>query len=334
MAKVKPVSVPITAVNQFSKPFKDLNKSLKRAKAPLKQLQGQFNATSLKMAAMTKRMKKVSQSAKAMGQSLSLKVTAPILGVGAAALKMSIDVDEAFDIIAIGTGETGKSLDSLHDSFETVAKDSPNDIKDVATAIADLNTRLGLTGKPLEELADKTLKVSRLTGEAIGPVIAKMTKAMNDAGEAGGSPSEMMDRLFLASQKTGIGMGQLSEQMFKFGSPMRALGFDVDTTTALLGSFEKAGVNTDLVMGSLRIALGKMARAGVKDVGQGLKKAISTIKEAGTTGEAMSIALEVFGARAGPDMAAAIREGRFEVSQLVEDLKKSSGSINRDCCSS
>jgi phage-related minor tail protein len=96
----------------------------------------------------------------------------------------------------------------------------------------------------------------------------------------------------------------------------------------MLGKFEKEGVNTELVLGGLRVALGKKAKEVITDTKAALEEVIKRIKEAGSTGEANAIALELFGARVGPDMAAAIREGRFELSELVSTLKTSGETIN------
>jgi phage-related protein len=82
-------------------------------------------------------------------------------------------------------------------------------------------------------------------------------------------------------------------------------------------------------MGSLRIALGKMAKAGEKDLPAALAKGIEAIKGAKTGGDAAAKAIELFGARAGPDMAAAIREGRFEVADLIKQLDGSAGAVER-----
>jgi len=96
----------------------------------------------------------------------------------------------------------------------------------------------------------------------------------------------------------------------------------------MLGKFEKEGVNTELVLGGLRIALAKMAKEGITDTKAALEEVTHRIKEAGSTGEANAIALEMFGSRIGPDMAAAIREGRFELAELVSTLQTSGETIN------
>ena len=251
---------------------------------------------------------------------------AAMAAMGAAALKFGNDYDDATDTIAAATGKTGDELDALNDSMMKTFKSLPVSMGDAATAIGDLNARLGLTGKPLEDIAAKFLTLSRVTGTDVKQNIADMTRVFGDWGIQTNEQAGALDKILKASQLTGVGINQLSQQVVQFGGPMRQLGFSFDQTLAILGKFEKEGVNTELVMGSMRIALGKMAKDGEAPV-ETLQRVMEAIKNAGDAGEANALALEMFGARAGPDMAAAIREGRFSIDELVSQLGNAQGTI-------
>ena len=257
------------------------------------------------------------------------KLSAPLIAISGIATKIALDYDNAVDAIAAGTGATGQNLKKLEQSFRSVAKSVPQSMAETSKVIADFNTRTGATGKTLEALSVQALDASRLLGEDVSSVVAESTKAMNDWGVSLDNSSGFLDKIFLASQKTGVAMTTLSTYVYKYGSALRQMGFDVDSTIATLAAFERAGVNTELVMGSLRIALGKLAKAGATDLPGALKASIEAIKNAKTGGEAAAIAIETFGSRAGADMAAAIREGRFEVDELVKALMSAEGQIAR-----
>ena len=104
------------------------------------------------------------------------------------------------------------------------------------------------------------------------------------------------------------------------------MGFWFEESAALLGKWEKEGVNTELVAGSMRIALGKLAKAG-KEPGPAFRETIAAIQEMGPGADATRTAIELFGARAGPDMAAAILEGRFAVDELLASIEGSENTI-------
>ena len=249
-----------------------------------------------------------------------------VVAAGVGLFKMGSDFDALKDKIIVGTGASGDALDGLMDSAKTVAGNTAASFDDVGTAIADLNTRTGLAGKPLEDLSKQFLDLSRMTGEDLQSSITNVTRAFVDAGVPAEEMSGAMDTLFVASQNTGIEVSRLADQMVKYGAPMRQFGFSFEESAALLGGFEKAGVNAELVMGSLRQALGKLAKEG-EDPVETLERVSEQIKSAGSASEANALAIELFGARAGPDMAAAIREGRFEIDELVGTLENSEGAI-------
>lgn len=248
------------------------------------------------------------------------------VAVGGALASVGGSFDDAFDTIRVGSGATGDALEGLKEDFRAVVGDVPTDFGSAATAIADLNTRLGVSGETGQGLAGQFLELSRLTKTDLGSNIEGVTRTFGDWGVATDDMSGAMDTLFRASQATGPPVDQLSRLLVQYGAPLRQLGFGFEESAALLGKFEKEGVNTELVMGSLRIALGKMAREG-EDAQETFGRVVGDIENAGSASEANAMALELFGARAGPDMAAAIREGRFELGDLFDQVANGSETI-------
>lgn len=265
--------------------------------------------------------------AKAAGLVVGAGLAAGVAVGAAGLLKAGNSITAAFDTIRLGTGATGEAMEGLKDSFRNVAKTVPSSLGDVGTAIADLNTRTGQTGGDLERLSTQMLNLSRIADEDLAGTIKSQTRLFGDWGVEIEDQATTLDTLWKTSQATGIGINELSDKLVRFGAPLRQLGFGLEDSSALLGAFEREGVNADLVMGSLRIALGKMAREG-EPAEETLARVTDQIKEAGSTSEANALALELFGARAGPDMAAAIREGRFEVDELISSIKASPETVN------
>jgi hypothetical protein len=249
------------------------------------------------------------------------------IGIGGALYGIGASFDDAFDQIRVGTGATGDALAGLQESFKTVAANTPASFGEVSTAITDLNQRLGLTGQPLEDLTTQFLNLSRITGTDVGTNVENITRLFGDWGVAVEDQSGTMDMLFRASQATGAGIDQLSQQAVQFGAPLRQMGFGFEETIALLGKFEQEGVNTELVMGSMRQALGRFARAG-ESAPDAMARLTDEIRTMEDPTAATARAMEIFGARAGPDMAAAIREGRFDLGELFTTITDGTDTIN------
>ena len=249
-----------------------------------------------------------------------------VAGIGAALYSVGSSFDSAFDGIRIGTGATGDALAGLEDDFRAVAAAIPVSFEDASAAIAELHTRTGATGKTLQDLSANVLELSRITGTNAKTNIAAATRLFGDWSIATDQQAATLDKVFRASQATGIGVSDLMQKVVQFGAPLRQMGFSFEASIAMLGKWEKEGVNAELVLGSLRIAAGKFADAGVP-LQKGLQDTMAAIRGTKDESAALSMAMETFGARAGPDMAAAIREGRFELGDLLATIKDGDDTI-------
>lgn len=278
------------------------------------------------MAGVTKKLGATGERMKEIGSGMTSSVTLPILAIGAGAIAAATEVEGAMAQIRASTGATGDELAALRDDFEAVAKKVPQDFMQVATAVGDLNTRLGLTGEPLRKLTEQMLELADLTKTQVEPLIASTTRVFGDWGVATDDQSKTLDTLYIISQKTGIQVDRLSESLVAYGAPLRSMGFTLEESAVLMGKWETEGVNMELVLGSLRIAMGHFAREGIP-MREGLDDTIARIQELGPGAEATALAMEIFGARAGPDMAAAILEGRFEMDELMASVQASSETI-------
>ncbi|WP_243122268.1 phage tail tape measure protein [Clostridium thermarum] len=319
--KIK-LNYAIAEMNKMESELSDINKQLEVQSNGFTKLGKSFEGIGGKM-------KGIGDGFSSVGKNLSTTVTAPIMAAGAGLFKLASDFDEASDAIRIGTGATGEALKGLEADFKAVYSAVDTNIGDASKVIADLNTRTGLSGESLQALSTQMIKLAKVTGEDINTLIPAATRMFGDAGLSANEYAGALDYTFKVSQSTGIGVSRLQELMTQFGGPLRQMGFDWQTSAAMLGKFEKEGVNTELVVGSLRIALGKMAKEGIAEPNKALQEMITRIKEAGTAGEANALALEMFGAKAGPDMAAAIREGRLNLDELINSLKMSPEAIGK-----
>ena len=145
------------------------------------------------------------------------------------------------------------------------------------------------------------------------------TRLFGDWSIAAKDQSGALDMLFRATQQSGIGMGDLMQTVVEFGAPLRNMGFGFTDSIAMLAKWEREGVNTGTVLTGMKFALKTFAKEGL-DPQNALPKYIEKIKAAKSATAAMAIGAEVFGLRAGPDMVAAIREGRFEYSDFAKAI--------------
>lgn len=332
--------------------------------------------------------------------------------VGAAALSVAAEFDDAQDTLIAATGASGQALEDMAQGvrdLKTSAAGLDRTYIEIAAVMGEVNTRTGASGEALNNFSEQVLKMTRITGTDGVAAVREITRVMGDWAVPIEGSSLLMDKLFGAGQSFGIGLESLAGKLVQFGAPLRQMGFSLDESIAMLGKWEKEGVNTELVMGSLRIAAGQFARAqgeangevvgGVKSMAEAqtqldklrqklhiaqvqqsefnertkessrlskqmqidemtqqieelesamalgefrtisstsvnkslaesLRETFHAIKNASNETEALNIGMETFGARAGPDMTAAIREGRFELNDAIAAMNGMAGSID------
>lgn len=261
------------------------------------------------------------------GQKMS-GVTAAISGVAAASVAAWNTIDDAYDTIAKGTGATGDALEGLQKSFDNVFASIPTDAATAGSAIADINTRFGFTGEVLEDCTAKFIQFGEVNNTDVSAAIANVSRYMGDAGIESSKYAEVLDQLTAASQGSGLSVDKLSDTLTKYGAPMRALGFDTKESIAIFSSWEKAGVNTEIAFSGMKKAIGTWGKEG-KDAREEFKKTLKEIEECPDIASATSKAIEVFGQKAGPDLADAIQGGRFAYEDFLNIVNNSSGQLEQ-----
>ncbi len=259
-------------------------------------------------------------------QSAGLKIAAVGAAISGAFLAAASAVDDAQDRIRVSTGATGDALGRLKADFDAVAASVPSSMGQISQAIAELNARTGLTGPALQGLSAQVLNLSRLTDTDLGNNIRNSTRIFGDWQVAVSEQTRTLDFLFKTSQATGVGVDALAQKIVQFGAPLRQLGFTFEQSAVLLGKFEREGVNAETVLGGLRRSLSKFAQEGIS-APEGLRTLVKEIQALGPGSAASAKAMEVFGTKAGPDMAAAILEGRLSIEALLTQITASTETI-------
>lgn len=239
-------------------------------------------------------------------------------GTIAVGIKKSLDVFDEFQgmdrILRVGTGAEGRALGDLRDITMDLATDLPTSFGAAANVVQDLNTRLGLTGDSLEGLSSKVINLGRITGEDPGGLTRPLSRLMGDWGIQAERGEETIERLFKMSQASGAGVTQLADSMVQYGAPLRSLGYEFDEVLAMLGKWEKEGVNTETILSRLRIASNKLTKEGFTDSRKGLEDLMETMKTSDYQ-TALMVGTWLVGEMAATDFTVAVRENRFEFEE-------------------
>lgn len=253
-------------------------------------------------------------------------ITAGMVAGTTTAIKSMDEVDEGLDTVMKKTGATGESAKELQSIYEAVATKVPSAFGDIGAAVGEINTRLDFTGNQLENASVAFLKFAKVNDVDVNQAVQLVTRAMGDAGIESTEYQKLLDMITVAAQKSGVSIESLTTNLAKYGAPMRALGVDTKEAIAMFSAWEKAGVNTEIAFSGMKKAISNWGAAG-KDSRVEFQRTLEEIKKCPDIASATTKAIEVFGAKAGPDLADAIQGGRFEFQTYVDALESSSGTI-------
>ena len=250
-----------------------------------------------------------------------------LAGLGKGLYEVGNVFDNVNDTIRVGTGASGESLQSMVDIAKRIGRSVPEEYSKIGSTVADLNTRLGLSGETLEKVASQYLEAGRLLGQDVD--INRTTAAFSAFGLKGDEVSAAMDNLFRVSQATGVGMNELASAAQQAAPSMKTLGFSFEDTIAMVGAFDKAGLNSAAVMASLSKGLVTLAKKG-EDPKQAFQRVTSEIQgflNKGNEAAALELASKIFGTRGAMQFVQAMKTGQLSAGDMMKSIGATDDSI-------
>ena len=310
--------------------YRDFQREIVSTENKLKSLENEsksFGSVGAQQVAVVgKEVQDLGSKVTAVGKGFSV-VSAGIVAVGTASVGAFKEVDEGADIAIKATGAVGEQAKEIEKSYQNVASSIVGDFSDIGASLGEVNTRFGFTGQELEECTTQFIKFGEVTGADVTNAVQKVSRYMGDAGINSSEYSKVLDNLTVACQASGISMDALTETLVSYGAPMRALGFETEESIAIFSQWEKAGVNTSIAFSGMKTAISNWSSEG-KDAREEFKKTLEEIKNCPDIASATTKAIEAFGKKAGPDLADAIKGGRFEYEDFLKLLQNSEGQLD------
>ena len=272
------------------------------------------------------KVKEIGKSITNVGKQMSMKVTAPIMAIGAASIAAFNEVDAGLDIIVTKTGATGESLEGLKDVMENIASTIPTDFETVGTAVGEVNTRFGLTGQALEELTGQFIKFATINGVDVNNAIDSTQKALAAFGLSAEDASGFLDTLNVVGQNTGVSMDALLSGLVANAAAFQEMGLDISQAATFMGELEVSGADASTVMSGLQKALKNAHEDGVP-LNQALSDLQNTIKNGTGEVDGLTAAYDLFG-KSGAIIYEAVKNGTIDFQNLGNAASDAAGSVS------
>lgn len=246
--------------------------------------------------------------------------------IGEAALEMANAFSEAESIIVKATGATGDALDSLSESMMSIYASAPEEMANVASAVGEINTRLGLQGEELESVTSLFVDYARITDSDVTESVQNVTKVMKNWNVEVSETEALLDKFSYAAQASSASVDELSDLVYSNKAYLDQLGYSLDESIALFAMFEYEGLNATTMMTGFRTAINGFTDEGL-DASEAMQDVIGQIASMGDASEATALAVDTFGARAGAQLADAIQTGRFGIDDWVAAIASADGTL-------
>lgn len=313
--------------------------------AEANKMEAELNQAKTTYANLGQEMEKLASSGKQAGDSLSetnnllkaellnqfseklSEISQKLVDFGKDALEAFRQVDEGMDIIVTKTGAGGEALQGMQDVANEIATSLPTDFSTVGNAVGEVNTQFQLTGEALKGASEDIIKFSEINGSDVTNSTIQSKQALEAYGMTVDDLSKVLDSTTFVAQATGVSVDDLMKKATDGAPQIKLLGLSFEEAVTLVGQIEQHGVDSSAALSGLTKAAGVYTKQG-KSMNEGLKQTIDSIKNSKSETEALSIAMEIFGAKKAPQMVDAIKRGALSFEDLGKTAQESAGLVS------
>lgn len=225
--------------------------------AGLQSAQSQANKSLNKIEAFGNKVTTVGNKISTAGKTLTKTVTAPIIGLGTAAVTTAANFESAMSEVAAISGATGNDLAALSDK----AKEMGASTKFSASEAADAFKYMAMAGWKTEDMLsgiEGVLNLAAASGEDLGTTSDIVTDALTAFDLTAADSAHFADVLATASSNANTNVALMGET-FKYAAPVAgALGYTVEDTAEAIGLMANAGIKGSQAGTALRAIMNKL----------------------------------------------------------------------------
>ncbi len=288
-------------------------------------------------------MQQIGKRMESVGKSLSMKITAPLVGLGTVAVKVGSDFEAGMSQVQAISGATGEDLKRL----EEKAKEMGATTKFSASEASEGLKYMAMAGWDTTQMLDGlegVMMLAAASGEDLGLVSDIVTDALSAFGMEAREASHFADLLASASSNSNTNVAMLGES-FKYVAPLfGALGYSAEDAALALGLMANAGIKGSQAGTSLKTAIANLANptdkmaTAIKELGISITDSSGhmlpfkdvmdelRVKFADLTEEQQAqYAATIFGKEAMSGMLAIINTGEADYSKLTTATRSYTG---------
>jgi len=272
----------------------------------------------------------VGQSLQKTGRQLSTRLTLPLVGFGALALRTAGDFESSMNRVSAISGATGQTLDAMTEQ----ARELGATTQFSASQAADAMTFLAMAGFETNDIMSAMPSVLNLAAAAQLDMAQAADIASNIMAGFNMTADELqgaVDVLAKAFTSSNTDLLQLGDAMKFVGPVAKGFGVQFEETAAAVGFLSDAGLQASSAGTGLRRILTTLSREADKlgieayDSSGNMRSLADMIEQIETVGLSSARAMEIFGDRGGPAMQVLLSRGSESLREMTDELNNAGG---------
>ncbi len=265
---------------------------------------------------LTRSLQGTAKKMKSIGQSMSMSLTLPIVGLGAIATKTFSDFQQSMAKVQAISGATGKDFEALTQT----AKDLGISTRFAASEVSDLMlnySKLGFSSDEIQKITGATLDLALATGEDLASSAETAGATLRGFGLEANEMQRVVDVMAKSFSSSALNLEKFSTSMATLAPVAKNAGVSLEQATGYISILVDRGIDASTAGTGLRNIFLDLASSGMT-----LDQAMNQI--ANSTNKNKT-AYDLFGKR-GATVAAIMAENADEANSLAKSYENSAGS--------
>lgn len=244
-----------------------LNNNKKNLAENKKELEGiDKTLENIKLDNLTNGLNKIGDTSENLGRKMTTGLTAPILGVGAAATKIGMDFESNMSRVKAISGATGNEFEKLKTQALDLGANTSFSANECAIAMENLASA-GFDSNKIYATMPGLLDAAASSGEDLGQVTKVVTGTLNGFGLEANQVSHVSDVLAKSSADTNANILSMGEAFKYCATPAAAAKQSVEEVSAAIGVMADAQIEGSSAGTTLRGMFTRLANPSKEAAG-------------------------------------------------------------------
>lgn len=228
------------------------------AEAECGRLEAELEQIPSKLESVGSAMQSVGSKMTSVGKDLSMKVTAPLVGIGTIAAKNFAEVDKTMQLTNATMGNTEEQAKALSKAMKDAASNSTFGMNDAATATLNF-ARAGLDAAQAAEALAPAMNLAAGEGGDLATVSAGLVGTINGFGASFEETGHYADVFAAACNNSALDVNSLANSMGVAAPVFKTAGSSIEDAAVALGVMANNNIEADKAANALKTGLMRLA---------------------------------------------------------------------------